>query len=61
MRLATVQSATTVRLEGAATDSKVARRPANTRGTSSLQIGMTMAQRASAAIGSVPALLPEMR
>ncbi|MCY1424799.1 hypothetical protein D9M71_405620 [compost metagenome] len=45
----------------AATDSKVARRPANTRGTSSLQIGMTMAVRAPASIGSLPALLPEMR
>ncbi|MNR33706.1 hypothetical protein D3C85_1513990 [compost metagenome] len=45
----------------AATDSNVARNPANTRGTSSLQIGMTMAVRAPASIGSLPALAPEMR
>ncbi|MOA06296.1 hypothetical protein D3C78_1259270 [compost metagenome] len=45
----------------AATDSKVARRPANTRGTSSLQIGITRAVRASFGIGSLPALLPEIR
>ncbi|MNH00525.1 hypothetical protein D3C76_804540 [compost metagenome] len=48
------------RLPLAATDSNVARRPANTRGTSSLQIGITSAVRASGAIGSLPALLPEI-
>ncbi|MNN74121.1 hypothetical protein D3C81_1902870 [compost metagenome] len=49
------------RLPLAATDSNVARRPANTRGTSSLQIGITSAVRAVGSIGSLPALLPEMR